>query len=609
MTQRERTMATILGGGVVFGVGFFGFLMFYNAFVASGAAIEKLEKDIADAKNEIDFVKRDSAKLQRWRRLSFTGDLDQTRGAFKEYLIEKLRRHSLTNSFNFDAAPADARSLIIHPTKQGKLPIYTGINFFVRFKAKMPNLVSFIQDFQSEPKLQRIKAMTVERADDKKDDWLTVQMTFEALTILDADKSVKPAMFMPTQPVLKWDTKAFLAGAPNGIAMLGWSITPFSIRLDPLNPPLTSTRRYNDIARQNPFVGTVEVKPIIGSGFGDAPPKDELINVMRFSRLVSLIDEQGNSEAWLWNPANNKWYRMRTKPGYDTFPLVQTEKERAVVYGKLVKIQDNDIVFRVALKPAFPGSTRWWRYPEGNNFYRLHPEDQDKLLQDESIAESDRNDVYLVPVPFWEKLTRKDKGKIDVSKDGKSFRVLGDAAFGTIVFSDAKVVIIRMNGWPPGNAPVAPSVAASRLYPEADAIYYVESKHFKELQASKKVKEGEIDRICVMRTEHYNHLRQQRIIRSTTGGGGGMGGGGGGGNSFAFYTDLIKCDIISEGNDMVVFRLAEKYCRCPGDRDTGVEDRWHEGFCVLRLHGFAQDALQAPLSPSKVKELLNPTPP
>ena len=112
----------------------------------------------------------------------------------------------------------------------------------------------------------------------------------------------------------------------------------------------------------------------------------------------------------------------------------------------------------------------------------------------------------------------------------------------------------------------------------------------------KLAKKGEVDRVYVMRKDFYDILRQQKVITG--------GGGGGKGDTFSFYKDLIYCDVLSEASDVVVFRTAEQYCRCPPNADAKTDERWHEGFCVLPLHWFVQEALTTPVSITRTKELL-----
>ncbi len=603
MTQRERTMATVLGGGSVFAVGFFGFLMFYNAYVGAEQSIVRMKKDLEESTVKLATVRKDAVKLERWRRLSLGGDLEQSRVEYRDYLTNQLRKYGLTTNYSFEAPPADSRTAVLLPGT--KTPVYTGLNFFVRFKAKMTNLVSFIQAFQAEPKMHRIKAWTIERSDDKKDDMLTVSMTFEALAILDAKKSINANRFFPDLAILKWETKSFIAGTPSGLALVGWAVGPNTPRLDPLNPPLTAVRKYAEITYRNPFVGFIDVKGEKDNKKGGPPPRDDSINFMRFNRLVSLIDEDGNREAWLWNIFHNQKERLKNKAGFRTFPLVRTEAvpggkaSSVVVYGDVIKIEDYDLIFRVSLKAEDAKRNKWWRYPETNNFFTLHKEDQDWLIhKEEKAGEGDRGNLYLVTSTYWEKLTRKDKGKIEIYKDGVSFRVVGDATYGRILWSDSKIVIILMDTWPPASAPLTPSIGASRVYPDADLVYHIDSKHFDDLMAKKLVKKEEINRVYAMRKDHYDFLRQQKIITGVGEGGGGKGG------TFTFYKDLIYCDLISQSNDLVVFRVAEQYCHCPANTATKTEERWHEGFCVLRLRGFVQEALETPLSVARTKELL-----
>jgi hypothetical protein len=70
------------------------------------------------------------------------------------------------------------------------------------------------------------------------------------------------------------------------------------------------------------------------------------------------------------------------------------------------------------------------------------------------------------------------------------------------------------------------------------------------------------------------------------------------------FMDLMRGDIVSRDGELVVFGLDSKYCRSPGDKAAGIEERYHEGFCTLKIGEIVQDALRSPASDAVVKELL-----
>jgi hypothetical protein len=330
---------------------------------------------------------------------------------------------------------------------------------------------------------------------------------------------------------------------------------------------------------------------------GPAAP-DDVINAMRFNRFISLTDDEGKVEALMWDASTNVMKRLKLSGGFSKFTLLQTGDEKTVVNGVVLKIEPTEIIFRVALKASDPTSSKWWRYPTYNHFYNLHQDDFSTLAGQGKVQEPDRNNLYVVNQNYWEKLIAK---QVDLYPDGKTFRFIKDSMRGEIVYSDREVLIVRINEWPPNY--LGSSVSADRIYPEAQSIYHIQKNHFNDLLADKalagkKLKGDEIDRVYTMRTPFWDLLAHQSVLHPDSLRG-----------TFTFYKEpmvLIKGDIISRGEELVVFRLADKYCHCVGDSELGIEDRWHEGFCVLKIDRMAQDALQAPLPKERLAEFMKP---
>src|SRR5207249_9349727 len=131
--------------------------------------------------------------------------------------------------------------------------------------------------------------------------------------------------------------------------------------LTPLNPPLVALRNYDDIARKNIFVGPL---PDATAGGPEWPvPADEVVNVMKFTRFIGLIDD-GRPEAKLWDYAFNMRHSIKATLGFNRIPLLRTGKSQLVVYGDVKEIVDRELVFRVTLNYGFPRTTKWWRYPK-----------------------------------------------------------------------------------------------------------------------------------------------------------------------------------------------------------------------------------------------------
>jgi len=611
MTQRERNMATVLGIAVVVGGGLYGGYSFYKAIAGTGKEIDDLKTSKDEAQARLKKVRDDLPALNQWRRLSLHGDLSLAAREYRADLRKLTLKHELIDLDFPDQQPHTKATLTkmgwdAATSKQGKLPLWTGINYTISFKAKLATLVAFIKDFQNTPRMHRIKSFTFERVSEKEGELLAVRMSFEALSILEAEQ-VQQKAGIHDGPGLKLadglDAVAALRHGPAGLGFATWAAGPKGPSVAPLNPPLVPLlRKYSDIALKNFFVGFVEIKGSSGfDKFGKVPP-DDVINTMRFNRFIRYTVDQGKVEAGLWDASTNTKTRVRETGGFNRFPLLQTVLqtgvEEPVVQAEVVKIEKSAIIFRVALKASDPKNSKWWRYPMDNHFYSLHHDDFSTLAAAGKVRESDRGNLFLVNQAYWDNLTTKGKDRVELDADGRGFRFVQDFTRGDIVYSDREVLIVRLPDWPP--PPLGPSVSIDRIYPDP-VIYRIQKNHFadlladKDLTGTKKLKADEIDRVYAVRTAFWDLLAHQKVVFPDSSRG-----------TFTFYGDLVKGDVISRTEELVVLRVAEKYCHCPGDKDLGIPAGWHEGFCVLRIDRVAQDALMEPLSEVRVKEFLKP---
>jgi hypothetical protein len=623
MTKRERTLATVFGGAVVLGGGLIGMFMIGKQLWAHDEEIESLKVAVAESQKKIDMVDKEKPKLDRWKRLSLPADINDAKAKYKRDIEDLLRKHRLYIE-QFPAPQQETKSNIVHPTKPGKVPIWTGLNYYVRVKARMANLIAFIQEFQAgpdqmkekdkQPWMHRIKSMTIERSDTsakKSPEEMTVQMTFEALIILDAQQPNKKEKFaLPSKPVLAWEVREAMSRAPTGMASLQWALSTDGPILLPLNPPMTNRRTYADIARKNPFMGgvVIEKETTGGGGFEKVPtsrPEDEL-NLMRFNRFIALTHyPDGSDEARFWDYFNDKRTTINVaKRGTKNIKLVQTSQFLPLISGDVKKVENHQLIFQVFLnseQPKYGGSSKWWRYPDNEYFYSLHKEDVAALIAEKKygIKESDADKLYLLSENEWQR--RIKKGTVDMTGMGaKAFKFTENGARGEVILEDrfsGHVVIIKMNvsNWPP-QPPYVPSIAFKRLYPEFNVVYNIHKSHLMDLVANKKAKADEIDRTFVMHAGYWDWLVDREKLIKT----------GEGNKTFTFYKGLIKGDILerkeTDEGGVVVFRTAEKYCHCPGNKEAGIKDHWHEGYCVLPINKMVQEALLTPLPPARLKE-------
>jgi hypothetical protein len=324
--------------------------------------------------------------------------------------------------------------------------------------------------------------------------------------------------------------------------------------------------------------------------------------------VVSRRGQELYSEARLWDmkesPSIGGVKGVQARDGWNWLPLVQDRQGTKVIYGKVLKV-DREMLLRVSLNAEDPSYSKWWRYPVDDNFYRLHKDDLAALATglktSDKIKVDDANLLFLVSASFWEEM--KEKLRVKIAKDRVHFQFTGTYSNGEIVYEDPAVVIFKLPvGWPP-TAPQQPSLGAARLYPDGGRIYYINKNHLNQLIANKvKVKEDEIDRVFVISKSYYNFLFDDKLIKTD-------------GNKLTFFHELIRADILTRDDDLIVFRMPENYCHFPGEEvDEGGEQPrkiapyWHEGYISLKIGQKVQDALLRPLSAKHAKDILHPPP-
>jgi hypothetical protein len=649
MTVRERNMALGLGAVVLLaGVGY-GAYWVYDNVIAGRAAIDELRRKVDEKQAKINAINNQKFQIDRWRRLSLPADTSTARSEYNQYLRDLMSSTGMLEQ-SISADKGEFKSPITHPTKPGKQPIYTGLVFDVDARASMRTLVAFLSKFQSSPRMHRIKKLTIERSEtqagvpkgpaakggkggkggksfgDPRDDTpdLNVKITIEALIILDSEPLQKQNK-VPDRRTMALEVASALRGLPIGVVLAAWSVGPTGPVVGPINPPLPARQRdYRKMEDKNIFRGAQRWSP------PTPPPAEKLIeedfNLMKYTRYFQLSNEVGrrgqilSSEARLWDFADRPKLgfgilALRDSVGTDRIPMLRSRPAGnhistggVLVYAHALKL-DGEMLIQVKLNFSDPKQNRWWRYPMDDNFYRLHQDDIDALLKRKVIKPEEAGQLFLVSEPYWAKMI--EDNRVKMLKGSKTrFEFAGSVHTSEIIDSDPNVRILKLPGttWPPKPPRTLEglTVGVDRLYPNADTIYNISKKHLDMLIANKvSVKPEDIDRVFVIHAAYYDELVADRLIVPNAG-------------AFTFFHHLLRGDILHTDNDVVVLRLAEKYCECVHD-DTEVNGKtvpgkkhWHEGYCLLHIGQTVEDALKVAVTPDEAKNILNPpaaTPP
>jgi hypothetical protein len=369
MTQRERRMAIFLGGLLCAAGLFLAFQLILRPLSEYDTTIASLSNDVDTARIEVAKIVKDKAQLETWRLMSLPIDLGRptdmrlARSEYQEFLNRLTLSHRFTE-VNLTATES-ARTASTQP---GKKPVFIPVDFNLRAKALLPNLVQMLEEFQRTPLMHKIKNLTIDRPENapaarrRGGDALAVQMTIEALVISGAER--RPSNLLGVDHrLLALDALTVLERGPAAIALVPSVLSPTGplgarllerqmdaapVRGAP--PPKyedIAVRNYRDIARKNIFQGAPKAA-------ADVIATTDDIEVTRFTFLTDITVSDRRSEAFIYFRTNNRKTRLRVSPGFDAF-LIKDDHDDVLVSGRVVKIDTRDIYFQV-----------------GNSYYGIH---------------------------------------------------------------------------------------------------------------------------------------------------------------------------------------------------------------------------------------------
>lgn len=230
--------------------------------------------------------------------------------------------------------PVDRKSSVMINNK----PVYVRLPFTIITRGNLESLVNFLDYFYNTPLLQQVTDISVQRPTtnlpQQGQNELDIKITVEALIVAGAEVVIRPKSTNAW-----WPSTCSLACGP---ARWAWLSVPGALdRRDRLGPTFSPNRarNYSLIAQKNIFYG----RPNQGN---NGTPAEENIDPRKYVRLVSIVDEQRRSEAFLFSPYDNANIRLRDEAGFDRFRVLDEEGE-PLLTGKVIKICTRDVVFRV----------------------------------------------------------------------------------------------------------------------------------------------------------------------------------------------------------------------------------------------------------------------
>lgn len=211
-------------------------------------------------------------KLGDWAKRGLPPDPDTASALYQNWLIDL-------------AAKADLKETVVTPGRVDKRPrgeTYYPIGMTVKAQGNLAAVTKFLADFYAAGRLQRINTLSIESSSREGDPPLTVSMTIEGLSLLQA--APRTTLW---DPAIK-DGSVFPLPSPDAIAEI--------------NKKHLFVRGYN--GPPAPPVVAAPTRP-------PEPPRPptppvDTFDVAEHVYLVAAFDKEGVRDAWLYNRAQNE---------------------------------------------------------------------------------------------------------------------------------------------------------------------------------------------------------------------------------------------------------------------------------------------------------------
>jgi hypothetical protein len=338
VNNRERTLMMFLGG--ILGVG--ALLYLGNKFAVQPhreltSRMTYLEDELDKKERQRRQYLKDKSDSQKWYKLSLPANPDRAAAEYAQVLKPLLRDAGLTVD-DFRGPPPQETKL----TGNQKKAQHMTLPFQVRAKGNVTSLVAALDALQRMPVMHRVRSILVDRADQKdKTGKLGIQMTIEAMIVSGANN--QPS-YLPAPPprVAEAERVASALGYPTGLMEAIYSTARPPVRVAEGSKV---DRNFDDIPLRNPFLGLVPQPK------KEPPPavvEDDGPDVREFIRIDTI--EPTVKQAFLQNRLyKSNDVRIKSVPGsgFDVFRIMNEDRSKVVVKGKVLRIDPRDVYFQV----------------------------------------------------------------------------------------------------------------------------------------------------------------------------------------------------------------------------------------------------------------------
>lgn len=350
MTIRERKLMFALIGAVGVVVVAIVFMQwFWTPFQQANRDIERLDEEVNEKIKLISEARQEQKRLAKYKLTSLPHNPDQASADYAKYLKALLRLCGLT----VDDLQGPSPNTLKAPAAQGKKAAHLTLAFSVRARGDIAGVVRALKELKVAPIAHRVKSLSLSpaEANAKNPNKLNVTLAIEALIVHKAG-SVNPFLAAPDGRLIIIDSIAALRSAPVGLALGSYLAVRASLMSISEETDSILARNYTRISDRDPFKGAVALveapKVPKGPQLADLPP----FNILEYIKLDHASLTPVN-EAFLRNYVfREPEIRLRPKTGrfssgFDVFVIRNEEKDRQLVRGKVLRVDQRDVYFQV----------------------------------------------------------------------------------------------------------------------------------------------------------------------------------------------------------------------------------------------------------------------
>jgi len=354
----QGKMLAMAGLPILAGALYLGYVYFVDLPAYDQKAAE-VKQEIDKKLEELQKIQKARVQLERWQILSLPTDLHLAQREYYRFLEELLTKSGFSNIDLQRNAHVEVKA---GAGTLSKKTLYTSLTYNARAKATLNNLVDMLKKFKEVPLNNKIKSLMLDRSGEtpsggpsffrtkSKGELLNVNLVFEALIVEGPARQTDHLSSLDNR-LLALDMLIGSCSGPTGLVLVPWEIIgprgPFSRKVLVANVE----RKYSDIPYSNFFVGTIPPPPPPPPPPQVKEEEEDTIEITKYIFLNEITQSGQEHVGFLFNRLANddkeNRIRLDALPGKNVFFVMDEKGKKAVLRGKVLRINARDVFFSV----------------------------------------------------------------------------------------------------------------------------------------------------------------------------------------------------------------------------------------------------------------------